>query len=276
MAAGNVEIPASPSAGSGRRAGRGARYPTTDHQPGTNEIKPARGPAFEQCACRPRSSNRHTKAARSTRPVSSRPPSSGCGRDPGLGGVVADPRSWRDAPAESTTRSGCSSASDPSGRRAVRCGSSARTIPTPTMTASRLDRSRCTSSRDGSVIQRLEPSAPNLDHRVLLRIPRGRYARRCRTTVNQRKFDSSREREGHPTQRRYPGRAAVATPRRRGIVYRVDDECYFPPPRRPLGRSGPGPGRADAGLERDHGRGAASLLAASRSATISACGPPAT
>ncbi len=62
-----------------------------------------------------------------------------------------------------TTRSGCFSASEPSGSRAVSAGSSASTVPLPTMIASAAARRRCRSNRAASLeIHRLVPSAAAL------------------------------------------------------------------------------------------------------------------
>ena len=62
-----------------------------------------------------------------------------------------------------TTRSGCLSASRPSGSRAVRLGSSASTVPVPTTIASAAARRRCTSARAAALVIHCEdPSAAAL------------------------------------------------------------------------------------------------------------------
>ena len=78
-------------------------------------------------------------------------------------GRVADPRALGTSRSPITARRGCRGAGSPPGIRTVRRGSSARTVPVPTRTASRVARSRWTSARAASpVIHWLVPSAAAL------------------------------------------------------------------------------------------------------------------
>ena len=131
-------------------------------EPGPDERPGQRRAALEQHQRpRPCAQSSFSSAPRSTPPSGPAPSSAAVATQLGAASSSTRASRRRTPGVSTTTRSGCSPVEPrPDASRTVRCGSSARTVPTPAMIVSHSARSRCASRRDsGLEIQRLVPSA---------------------------------------------------------------------------------------------------------------------
>ena len=91
-----------------------------------------------------------------------------------------------------TTRSGCGPVTAPAASRTVNCGSSASTVPMPTIMVSTRARRACTSARDcGEVIHRLVPSAAATRPSIVIPTFQLTNGRCRRVAVSQTRLTSS-------------------------------------------------------------------------------------